>query len=84
MHLHRWPVGTRYTAVVSDVAALMQRPEVRGRARLVIDRTGVGAAVYDMFVAAKLEPVGITITAGEHSNRAPGGWTVPKKDLAGV
>lgn len=48
-HLHRWPLGTRYPAIVDDVAALLAAPEVRGRVRLAIDATGVGAAVVDLF-----------------------------------
>ena len=84
VHLHRWPIGTAYTAVVADVAEMMQRPELRGRATLVLDRTGVGAAIFDMFSGANLSPVGISITGGEQSNPVPGGWSVPKKDLVGV
>jgi hypothetical protein len=80
VHLQRWPTGTAYPAIVRDVAAMMDRPEIRGRTDLVIDRTGVGRAVFDMFEEARLQPHGITITGGE----TPGYGTVPKKDLVGV
>jgi hypothetical protein len=85
VHLQRWPLGTPYTAAVGDVQAMLQRPELRGRTQLVIDRTGVGRAVYDLFTAVGVKPIGITITGGESAGAADGGgWNVPKKDLAGV
>lgn len=48
-HLQRWPLGTRYPAIVDDVAELLATPDLRGRVRLAIDATGVGAAVVDLF-----------------------------------
>src|SRR4051812_45046560 len=76
-HLHRWPPGTSYPAIVRDVAKLAARPELRGMLdgrsgppRLVVDATGVGRAVCDLFfqtdmAGARVEPV--TITAGDGS-----------------
>lgn len=55
-HLQRWPLGTRYPAIVDDVAALLAAPEVRGRVRLAIDATGVGAAVVDLFRGPRQPP----------------------------
>jgi hypothetical protein len=87
-HLKRWPLGTSYPAIVRDVRALLSRPPLPG-CRLVIDNTGVGRAVVDLFrqevtngLKATLVPV--TITGGERPHWSGGGWSVPKKDLAGT
>ena len=51
-HLQRWPLGTRYPAVVEDVAALLARSPLAGAVRLAIDKTGVGAGIVDLFRAS--------------------------------
>src|SRR4051794_28691039 len=48
-HLERLPLGMSYLAVVQRVADLLARPPVTG-AELIIDETGVGRAVGDIFV----------------------------------
>ena len=96
--LDRWQ-PPRYQQVVDRVAAMVPKLTVgvlvdspngtgitlmRPRVTLVLDRTGVGRAVGDMFAEASL-PVDlqlVTITSGSEVNRDPdGGWKVPKKDL---
>lgn len=46
--LERFVLGTAYTTIVDRVTGLFERPPLYG-STLVIDKTGVGAAVYDMF-----------------------------------
>lgn len=82
-HLQRWELSTPYPAVVADVAAAMRTPALRD-AWLVLDATGVGRAVRDMFrLEHARSPIGcsfpapITVTAG----RERSGWNVPKQDL---
>ena len=80
-HLERFPLDRPYPEYVQHTVDLMQTPELR-RATLVIDYTGVGRPVYDMFVAAGLHPIGVLITGGvavTHKGRI---WHVPKRDLA--
>jgi len=51
---------------------------------VVVDRSGVGRAVADMFLEAKLDCrlELVTITGGHQVNLdVAGGWLVPKKDL---
>lgn len=62
-HLSRLPLGTIYPNVVSHVAGLMSR--LRAPAELVLDVTGCGRPVGDMFAVAGLSPIGVTITAGD-------------------
>jgi hypothetical protein len=80
--LERLPLQTAYPAVIAHVARLLSAPPLRGNCDLVIDHTGVGRPIFDMFVAAGLSPVGITITGGQdNETRAPGGggvWRVSK------
>jgi hypothetical protein len=84
-HLQRWPLGTPYPGIVKDVTALLERPPLPG-ARLVVDATGVGRAVVDLFRQTSLRPnlVPVTITPGHRALFARGSWYVCKKDLAGA
>ncbi len=76
--LHRWELGTSYGAVVSDLRGWYEQSPL-ANSTLVIDGTGVGAAVVDMVREAGLSAhvEAYTITAGHK----PGDGTVPKKDL---
>jgi len=82
-HLHRWPLGTGYPAIVGEVAGLLARAPLRGQATLAVDATGVGPPVVDMLKQAHLPGtlVPITITGGQEASRDGGGWHVPKRDL---
>ena len=62
---------------------LLRAPELRG-CELVIDETGVGAPVGDMFEVDGLRPQRVWITAGQEEGRRAVGaraWTVPKITL---
>src|SRR3712207_8825013 len=48
VHLERMPLGTSYPKVVQRMQALMDMPPLKGNAELVVDATGVGAAVVEM------------------------------------
>jgi hypothetical protein len=62
-HLQRLPLGISYPEQVQQIAGMLTRPPL-DQADLVIDETGVGRAVGDLFDAAGLSPNRITITAG--------------------
>lgn len=74
-----------YPKIVEHVARMLAEPPFAqcGYA-LVLDRTGVGAAVHDMFVAAGLRPVGVHIHGGDAVSRVRGGYRTPKRDLVGA
>lgn len=88
VHLARWPLGTPYPSVADDVGAMFERPPLRHNALLVVDATGVGAAVTDMLadryrdrrLRAVHPPVPVTITSGQQAV----GWNFPKQDLVGT
>lgn len=89
-HLERLPKQTPYPAQVLAVSALVERVKEQGRVLAVIDQTGVGRPVVDMFRIAKLGipiwPVTIASSAMGQAKRdaTSGDWTCPKKDLIGA
>jgi hypothetical protein len=85
-HLARFPLGTPYTSIVSEVARLANTPTLACSA-LVVDQTGVGRPVVDAFRQASLSArlVPATITSGSTVKRtADGSLHVPKKQLVTV
>jgi hypothetical protein len=86
--IKRFDLGLSYLAVVDSVSQNFSRAP-KG-AHLMIDGTGVGRAVVDMFLAhpllaqhrSRIHP--ITITAGHTVNYEDGYYRVPKRDLVSV
>jgi hypothetical protein len=96
--LKRYALGTAYTSIVADVVRIVQRPELQPYPRLVIDSTGCGAPVAEMFSAAlrnipSVEMHTVSITSGESFSNvtnltrvnlvARGVWRVSKSQLIG-
>lgn len=63
-HLERLPLNTPYPGVVTHARRLLQQEAFHGRAELVLDLTGVGRPVADLFHAEGVRPIKVTITAG--------------------
>lgn len=83
--VRRWPLGTKYPAIVADIWRLLGTLPHPTRTALVIDKTGVGAGVYDMFEDAGLAPIGVTITGGQQVvHDGDRQINVPKIDLIGA
>jgi hypothetical protein len=100
-HLQRWQLGTSYPAIVADVAETARRTdallgdrqprynpligEVR-QPEVVVDATGVGAPVTDLFqrerLPAKLRRV--VITGGDTVSVDSGSWRIPKRELVSI
>jgi hypothetical protein len=80
-HLERWPVGTTYTKIVTDLKRRMEA--LAPHVALVVDITGVGRAVVREMAKASLpcRSFTITITQGQAVVTGPQGPCVPKKDL---
>lgn len=85
-HLHRYKLGTSYPAIVLDVSEICQRPPLRFiKPWLVIDGTGVGNAVLDLF---RQTPINANIRAvvihgGDTATYEHGVYRVPKRELVG-
>jgi hypothetical protein len=90
-HLHRWQLKTAYPQIVADTVRWMNSEAVnkgvKSRPTLAIDKTGIGAPIYDLFKAEKMHArlVPILITGGDSVTRDGDTFRVPKRDLvAGV
>lgn len=87
-HLERPAIGTPYPDIVRHVVSLLASLPDLLNAPLVIDRTGVGRAVYDLFREAghRGGVWGVTITAGDTvvTEDYGRGYRVPKRDLVAV
>jgi len=83
-HLERVELGTRYPAIITRVVGLLATSPLSQESPLVVDRTGVGAAVVDMFTAAGADPRAITIHGGDTVIREDRHDRVPKRELVGT
>jgi hypothetical protein len=69
-YAERLPLGLSYVDQVGYVRRLLNSRELpRKETELVIDRTGVGAAVSDLFRSEGLAPVQVAITGGDQEVR---------------
>jgi hypothetical protein len=73
-----------YPKIVDKIRGLLGRPPLKGNAALVIDQTGVGAPVVDLFRQIGLNPIGVLIHGGDKVSNEDGIWRVPKRDLVGT
>lgn len=83
-HLERLPLQTPYPVIVEGVKARIDtlRNDMRSlfpgdpqrKVQLIVDQTGVGRPVVDMLRAARLVPVGVSITTGEVSRQVNDHW----------
>lgn len=83
-HLQRFALGTSYPAIVTEVGRMMQAESLAGQCQLVLDFTGVGRPLGDLFKLAGLRPIAVNITSGQrvtHSDDAPDDYGVPKMVL---
>lgn len=85
----------KYTELPVYTKELISSLDMEGRSALVIDKTGVGNAIYDMYDEAGLDPLGIIFSGGASAQmhtsqriRSQFGQvshiTVPKADLIGA
>jgi hypothetical protein len=75
----RLRLGTPYPQVVTRVRWILDH--LGSDAALVVDSTGIGRPVVDLFEASRVYPVAVTITAGETMARDGHRYRVPKRDL---
>jgi hypothetical protein len=81
VHLERFKLHTPYPLQVQRVREILKQIE---DPVLVIDRTGVGVAVSDLFKLAGLKPIGISIHGGDKVTSESRIYRVPKRDLVGA
>jgi hypothetical protein len=79
-HLERFR-NTLYPDVAERVGALMDSPQLEGKASLVIDATGVGPAVTDIFTKRGRSFKAVKIHGGDSESREGSIYRVPKRNL---
>lgn len=80
-YIERFPLHTSYPNIVEKVKKYIHSFVSEDRVYLVIDSTGVGLGIRDMFIKENLYPIGITITGGSEVNHDGYNYKVPKRDL---
>ncbi|HUQ93873.1 MAG TPA: terminase family protein [Bryobacteraceae bacterium] len=82
-YLERLPLDTPYPEIVRHISAITRHPDLCGSANLIIDSTGVGQPVVDLFKAERLitRLVPVTLTAGHHATRHGDAWNIPRNDI---
>jgi hypothetical protein len=78
-HLERVPLGTPYPGIVAHVGRLLGK--LPAGTELVIDYTGVGRPIFDMFTYTGISPLGVLITAGTAETYDGAICSVPKLTL---
>ena len=78
-HLERVPLGTPYPGIVAHVGRLLGK--LPARTELVIDITGVGKPIFEMFTYSRISPAGVLITAGTSETWDDAIHGVPKLTL---
>lgn len=81
-YLDRAPLGTSYPGLVRAIARMLTQPPLDGGARLIVDATGVGRPIVDLFIEHGLRPIAVTVTAGDQVNGRGRAVRVPKRDIA--
>ncbi|MCX6633451.1 MAG: hypothetical protein NTW28_38135 [Candidatus Solibacter sp.] len=98
LHVERIPLATPYLRIVDRVADFLRSASLEHLAStlgpfafgaphrtLVVDASGVGAPVVELFrkarLTATLAPITITSGTAAHSDHATGGALVPRRDL---
>jgi hypothetical protein len=79
-YLKRFALGTSYPVIVGQIRKAIRHPAINP-SLLLVDNTGVGIAVSDLFRQAKIDCVPITITGGDKVTRDGRSVRVPKRDL---
>lgn len=72
-------LGTPYPDVVRRVRAIFDG--IGSPADLVVDASGVGRPVVDLFEQARVYPIAVTITGGDTAMQNGAAYRVPKRDL---
>ena len=88
-YLERFPLETSYVDVVDRVKQMLWHREFHEKKpKLIVDATGAGAPVVDLFrrdreISQRCDFTAMTITGGAQATkgRGPGDWMVPKQDL---
>lgn len=80
--LHRFPLGTSYRDLIGFLEREMSHPALPRDTPLVVDASGVGEVMVDLFKGSAFPVVPVTITGGDRASQSNGRWHVPRRLLA--
>ncbi len=82
-HLERVPLGTEYGEIAARIGRIARCGDLRGRATIVVDATGVGAPVLELVQKEPMDcrVVPVVITGGEKQSLVGSTYRVPRQDL---
>lgn len=81
-YIYRYPLKTSYVYVVKHIQKTMEERGFKDDYLLIIDHTGVGRPVVDLFNENNIPLVGVTITGGNKASwTSPREVSVPKWDI---
>ncbi|MFN0165477.1 MAG: hypothetical protein ACKV22_03515 [Bryobacteraceae bacterium] len=80
--LHRFPLGTSYRDLIGLIEHEMSHRALPRDTPLVIDASGVGEVMVDLFKGSAFPVVPVTITGGDGASLSNGRWHVPRRLLA--
>lgn len=80
-YLQRPALGTPYPTIVDDVTKQVRGTTLNEDVDLVVDATGVGRPIVDMFRKRGLSPFAVTITGGDKETQDDWTFRVPKRNL---
>lgn len=69
-YVKRYPLKTNYDLMVNDIVSTITGRGIQGESVFVLDYSGVGRPVFDLFTHTGLSPIGVTIVGGQTSR-----WT---------
>ena len=78
-HIQRFRLGVKYTTITAQVERILGK--LPGSWVLVIDGTGVGRGILDMFNERDVSFVPVSITGGNEAKYIDREWKLPKRDL---
>ncbi len=79
--ISRFALGTSYVDVMAQTKDKLDRIPLRNKTLLVLDYTGVGRSFLDFAQKSGLNPIGISITAGQEAVKDGYHWKTPKSAL---
>ena len=90
-YLERVPVEENYLKIVERITTLMKTPGIKdgekcGETDVVLDVTGSGRAIVELFERAEIKPIAVNITGvGTIEDEVSfQNWRVPKIELVGL
>ncbi len=90
-HLERLPLDVNYPKTAARISKLLETKEIKdeekcGGAEVLLDLTGSGRAIVELFERAKIDPIEVRfVGAGMTEEKVPNGpWRIPKVELIGA